>query len=116
MAVTKDFLFDPNERKIACLGKALMHPGRVRIIHALLRKSVISYPDLLDLVPLYRSTVDDHLRTLERFELVERVNMINNLGGYSLRHNNYRAYLTAMGGYLHPETRMRMIEGAGKVG
>ncbi len=84
MAVTKDFLFDPDEQQIARLGKALMHPCRVRIIHALLQSPVLSYPDLLSIIPLYRSSVDDHLRKLERYELLRRVNMINNLAGYAL--------------------------------
>ena len=111
MAVTKDFLFEHNEQQIAQLGKALMHPGRVRIIHALLKSPVLSYTSITDMVPLCRSVVDNHLRMLERCELLKRVNMANNLAGYSLNRENYRAYLSAMGSYLHPETRVRSLEG-----
>ena len=111
MAVTKDFLFESNEREIARLGKAIMHPGRVRIIHALLRSPVVSYSEITEMIPLSRPVVDDHLRMLERHKLLRRVNMANNLAGYSLHRENYRAYLSAMGSYLHPETRVRSLEG-----
>lgn len=115
MAVTKDFLFETNEQQIARLGKALMHPGRVRIIHALLRNPVLSYSEITELIPLSNSVVDDHLRMLERQDLLQRVTMANNLAGYSLHRSNYRSYLKAMGKYLHPETRIRALEGVREV-
>jgi len=116
MAVTKDFLFEPNERSIARLGKALMHPGRVRIVHALLQNEVLSYSEIVNMIPLSDSVVDDHLRMLERHELLTRENMANNLAGYALHRGNYRNYLKAMGSYLHPETRVRALEGVREVG
>lgn len=111
MAVTKDFLFETNEQQIARLGKALMHPCRVRIVHALLRKPVLSYSEIVEMIPLSQSVVDTHLRMLERHDLLQRVNMIDNLAGYALHRSNYRAYLKEMGLYLHPETRIRTLEG-----
>lgn len=96
MAVAKEFLFTSDSRLTADFGKAIGHAARVEIISALLNTQVLSYEEIIAMIPLKRSTVNDHLRALKRYRLIEPDTQVSGDAGYRLNKSEYNNYRHAI--------------------
>lgn len=100
MAYHKHCLFEDFEQDLAHFGFVLSHPARQQIIRELARYEVLTKHDLIDSLPLSASAISDHLRYLERAQLI-RIGQ-NRMGksGYLLNKNRYLAYLAQLNQWL----------------
>ena len=58
------------DEELAALAKAVAHPARVRIVRLLLRRTSCMCGDIVDELPLARSTVSQHLKVLKAAGLI----------------------------------------------
>lgn len=84
MPLSKKYLFSLELRQLARYGMVISHPARVVVLRTLRREGVVSYQHLLRMLPLESSTVSDHLRILERAQLIETAHLPGEIAGYRL--------------------------------
>lgn len=96
MAISKGFKFSFDEQSAANFGMAYAHPARVVIMKRLLAAQSLTFLEMVDGVPLSRSTMNQHVEILKRLQMIEPVLLENNLAGYRLNLAVYRqgAYAT----------------------
>lgn len=70
MVASKTELFDNDLQDQAALFKALAHPARLQILHYLAETKTCISGDLSEVLPLGRSTVNQHLRELKNAGLI----------------------------------------------
>jgi ArsR family transcriptional regulator len=70
MAYAKTDLFDPKLNSAAVLFKALAHPARLAILQYLAETKVCITGDISDVLPLSRTTVNQHLTELKNAGLI----------------------------------------------
>ncbi len=71
MVVAKTEVFDEKDARIADLAKALAHPARVHILRILNEMNTCMVGELVDILPLSKSTVSQHLKELKRVDLIK---------------------------------------------
>lgn len=113
MAVAKEYLFSQEDREIAVLGKALAHAARVQVINLLLKRPA-SYEEIHEMIPLSETAGNDHLRILERSQLLRRTGLPSGAAGYALNHERYRYLLRVMAGRIKPDARYRRLPEEGR--
>lgn len=89
MAVHKRDKFSNNLNQIAALLKVMSHPARLEIIRLLSNSKGCICKDLVRLLPLSQATVSQHLRELEKHELIKR----ESVGTKSVFSLNYKMML-----------------------
>lgn len=70
MAFSKAPAFDHHSFLQAQWSRALAHPARIRILQHLNTHGITPFFELARLLPLHRSTVSQHLRTLRQLGVV----------------------------------------------
>ncbi len=70
MAVHKKEAFEPQERELAEMAKALAHPARVAILKELARRNSCVCGEIVEVLPLAQSTVSQHLKELQAAGLI----------------------------------------------
>jgi ArsR family transcriptional regulator len=71
MAFTKSELFSPGLQTCSTLFKALGHPARLAILKYLAETKTCITGDLADVLPLGRTTVNQHLKELKDVGLIQ---------------------------------------------
>jgi predicted transcriptional regulator len=71
MGITKSELFKKRQNRIAHLAKAFDHPARVAIIEHLLSNQTCICNDLVDVLPLSQSTINQHLKELKNIGIIK---------------------------------------------
>lgn len=71
MASAKTDLFDTKLNSAAVLFKALAHPARLAILKYLAETKVCMTGDISDILPLSRTTVNQHLTELKNAGLIQ---------------------------------------------
>lgn len=100
MAYRKLYLFDGAAQEVADFGFVLSHPARQQIIKALAQYEVLSKSDIISLSPLSDSAISDHLRYLERAQLIRIDENMFGKTGYVLNEERYEAYLILLNDWL----------------
>lgn len=101
MAYPKHHLFPEPEQVLAHFGFVISHPARVRIIELLAYHGTLGKVDIMDLLPnLSATAVSDHLRYLERAQLIKIGSKDGNRTGYLLEHDRYKAYVRFLKAWL----------------
>ncbi len=70
MAIQKVERFDPQDKKLAALAKALSHPARNAILRRLAQQNMCICGEIVDVLPLAQSTVSQHLKELKKAGLI----------------------------------------------
>jgi ArsR family transcriptional regulator len=70
MAFSKTDLFSPDLRRVAEYHKALSHPARLAILKYLAEIKTCITGDIADVLPLSRTTVNQHLAELKNIGLI----------------------------------------------
>lgn len=109
MAVAKEYLFELDSQLTADFGKAIGHAARVDIISALLDRRVLSFEEILQLIPLSRSTVNDHLRALRQYRLLKYDALPSGDAGYRLNKEEYNKYRYAIKRCFSVEGKLRKL-------
>ena len=91
MAVSKNFEFAPEEQIVANFGLAFAHPARVVIMRRLLQEGTLPFTALVEGTPLSKPTMSQHITLLKRLDMLIPTTMPNNLAGYQLNYEVYRA-------------------------
>jgi ArsR family transcriptional regulator len=94
MGASKKEFFPEKQKYIATLCKALGHPARVTIIEYLLVVEECIAEDILEIVPLSRPTIWQHLQELKHAQIIQG-NFKNNTFRYkinSLKIENVKSY------------------------
>lgn len=71
MVQAKTALFDADLQQAAILYKALGHPARLQILRYLSETKVCITGDISDVLPLSRTTVNQHLTELKKAGLIQ---------------------------------------------
>lgn len=71
MAQSKTELFDQELTQNAQLFKALAHPARLRILQYLSETNTCITGDISDVIPLGRTTVNQHIKELKEVGLIQ---------------------------------------------
>jgi DNA-binding transcriptional ArsR family regulator len=71
MVQAKRALFDTDLQQAALLYKALGHPARLQILRYLAETKVCITGDISDVLPLSRTTVNQHLTELKKAGLIQ---------------------------------------------
>ena len=71
MAYTKSELFSPELQNCSTLFKALGHPARLAILKYLAETKICITGDLAEVIPLGRTTVNQHLKELKDAGLIK---------------------------------------------
>ena len=71
MGATKSLEFSLKENKLAKYAKALGHPARVAILKLLASRQACICGDIVDKLPLFQSTVSQHLKELKEAGLIK---------------------------------------------
>jgi len=71
MVKSKTELFDPETNESAALYKALSHPARIAILRYLADAQTCITGDISDVLPLSRTTVNQHLGELKKAGLIQ---------------------------------------------
>lgn len=103
MPLSKKYLFAADLRQLAEYGLIVSHPARVVILRALRAHGVVSYEHLYNLLPLEPATVSDHLRMLERVQLIETTALPGHIAGYRLNEAVYQEACELLRDCLKPE-------------
>lgn len=107
MALAKRYLFNEWQRELAVFGFVLSHPARITIVERLREVEVLSKPAIDQLLLLSPTTVSDHLRQLERAQLIEYGPIPEGGSGYRLKVDNYWYYKELLLDWLHQEDSAR---------
>ena len=83
MGASKKDFFHQNQNTIATLCNAFGHPARVLIIEYLLYNNQCICEELMEFIPLSRTTIWDHLKKLEKARLI-RGRFKNNTHSFEL--------------------------------
>lgn len=101
MAYPKHHLFLEDEQELAHFGFVISHPARVRIIELLAYHGSLEKADIVDLLPdLSATAISDHLRYLERAQLIELGARYGSKMGYLLQLERYKAYVSFLKDWL----------------
>ena len=87
MGASKKEFFPEKQKNIATLCKALGHPARVTIIEYLLVVEECIAEDILEIVPLSRPTIWQHLQELKHAQIIQG-NFKNNTFSYKINSLN----------------------------
>ena len=87
MGASKKEFFPEKQNNIATLCKAFGHPARVTIIEHLIDVKECIAEDILEIVPLSRPTIWQHLQELENAKLIKG-RFKNNTFCYQINHTN----------------------------
>jgi len=109
MAVAKEYLFTPDSQLTADFGKAINHSARVEIIAALLDTPVLSYKEIVSMIPLSRSTVNNHLKALKQYRLLQNEALPSGDAGFRLNKEEYNGYRHAIKRSLSWQGRLRSL-------
>ncbi|MEP6645847.1 MAG: winged helix-turn-helix domain-containing protein [Saprospiraceae bacterium] len=71
MAFSKAKFFDESSYVRSLWAKALSHPARIIILSHLLEHGTSPFADLVRIIPLAKTTVSQHLRSLRQSGLIE---------------------------------------------
>ena len=71
MGLTKSTLFKKRQNRVATLAKAFDHPARVAILEYLLSNQTCICNDLVDVLPLSQSTINQHLKELKQTGIIK---------------------------------------------
>lgn len=71
MAITKKKLFNPSQKRVAELMKAMGHPARVAIVELLAARKTCICGDITKELPLAQSTVSQHLKALKNAGIIK---------------------------------------------
>jgi DNA-binding transcriptional ArsR family regulator len=71
MGITKSELFKKRQNRTATLAKAFDHPARVAILEYLLSEQTCICNDLVDVLPLSQSTINQHLKELKQIGIIK---------------------------------------------
>ncbi|MEM8583485.1 MAG: winged helix-turn-helix domain-containing protein [Bacteroidota bacterium] len=85
MARAKIIEFSQDEQVGAKVGFSLGHPARIRILKLLQENPVVSFGQIQRQVPLSNATICQHLRVLDRSDLIESAYLEDGAVGYRLR-------------------------------
>ena len=70
MAYSKEELFSSDLRELSALYKALAHPARLAVLRYLAETRTCITGDIADMLPLGRTTVNQHLQELKEAGLI----------------------------------------------
>ena len=85
MGASKKDFFPLKQNTIATICKAFGHPARVTIIEYLLIVKECIAEDLLEIIPLTRPTIWQHLQELEHAQIIKG-SFKNNTFSYQINH------------------------------
>jgi predicted transcriptional regulator len=85
MGASKKEFFPEKQNSIAILCKAFGHPARITIIEYLLISKECIAEDILEIVPLSRATIWQHLQELEQAQIIKG-RFKNNAFSYEINH------------------------------
>jgi ArsR family transcriptional regulator, arsenate/arsenite/antimonite-responsive transcriptional repressor len=71
MGTSKKEKFNPDQNRLADIGKALAHPARIAILQFLASKDACICGDIVEELPLSQATVSQHLAELKRVGLIK---------------------------------------------
>ena len=71
MGISKTITYSEQEIRLAKYVKALAHPARMAILNLLLQKKACVCGDIVDELPLSKSTVSQHLKELKEVGLIK---------------------------------------------
>jgi len=73
MSQAKTNLFDTDLQEMALIFKALGHPARLQILQFLARNKACFSGDITEIIPLGRTTINQHLLELKKAGLIKGV-------------------------------------------
>ena len=100
MVISKTELFDELLRNRARLFKALAHPARLQILQFLAETKTCISGDITEVLPLSRTTVNQHLKELKDVGLIQgHVTGVNM--NYCLDYNKVKEMKEILSGFLY---------------
>ncbi|MEI7524706.1 MAG: metalloregulator ArsR/SmtB family transcription factor [Mariniphaga sp.] len=100
MVISKTELFDELLRNRALLFKALAHPARLQILQFLAETKTCISGDITEVLPLSRTTVNQHLKELKDVGLIQgHVTGVNM--NYCLDYNKVKEMKEILSGFLN---------------
>ncbi len=100
MVISKIELFDELLRNRALLFKALAHPARLQILQFLAETKTCISGDITEVLPLSRTTVNQHLKELKDVGLIQgHVTGVNM--NYCLDYNKVKQMKEILSGFLN---------------
>lgn len=93
MALPKHYLFADEYQELAAFGFILRHPSRLRIIELLAKHKVLEKYEIVEMIPLSPAALSDHLRYLERIQLIRIGPTSQGGSGYLLNWEKYRYFV-----------------------
>ena len=100
MVVSKTELFDEVLRERAILFKALAHPARLQILQFLAETKTCISGDITEVLPLSRTTVNQHLKELKDAGLIQgHVSGVNT--NYCLDYSKIKEMKETLSGFLN---------------
>ena len=100
MVISKTELFDKLLRNRALLFKALAHPARLQILQFLAETKTCISGDITEVLPLSRTTVNQHLKELKDVGLIQgHVTGVNM--NYCLDYNKVKEMKEILSGFLN---------------
>ncbi len=100
MALAKSYLFPSFDQDLAHFGFVLAHPARIQIIELLTTYRVLEMREIMSFIPLSQTAVSDHIRYLERAQLISVVGTAFGTSGYKLNREQYEGYCDILLQYL----------------
>lgn len=85
MPSSKKHLFREDLQLTAVYGYVISHPVRIVILRRLAEQGVLSFQAILRALPLCRSTISNHLRVLERAQLIVFTELPGEIAAYRLQ-------------------------------
>lgn len=85
MPLSKKHLFTEELQLMADYGHVISHPARIVMLEMLNRHGKLSYRQLRKLLPMTKAAVSNHLRTLERAQLIHFGEQEGETAVYELR-------------------------------
>ncbi|MEM6396559.1 MAG: helix-turn-helix domain-containing protein [Bacteroidota bacterium] len=100
MARAKVYRFSDDEQRGALMARALGHPARIRILEAIRERRVMSYNEIVRLIPLARGTMSQHIAQLNRVDLITAEELSDGRTGYALNNWAVEEAYTLISGVL----------------
>ena len=95
MALNRSSAFNPEDKKLAKLTKALSHPARIAILKILSEENMLICGDIVKSLPLAQSTVSQHLQELKKANLItHKVNGLKSC--YQINYNTINEFYQLM--------------------
>lgn len=110
MAISKAFLFSPEEQQAADFGFAFGHPARVVLLRRLKSGAALRYNEMVENMPIVPGTVEQHIRILQRLNFIVPEELGDKKVGFRLNSERYYECGRAARRQMGRATTLRLSE------